>query len=72
MVRQEKNIIPEAYKSIYSGFPWAKRDEISIKVSDSEKLKLEKVIGNNINFLYWEKIFYLCYGDLDFLKKTLS
>ena len=34
---------------MYKGLPWEKSDEISIKVSVSEKPKLEKVIGSNNN-----------------------
>ena len=29
------------------GFPWANKDEKSIKVSESEKPKFEKVIGSS-------------------------
>ena len=32
---------------MYKGFPCANIDDKSIKVSDSEKPKFEKVIGNN-------------------------
>ena len=44
-----KKIIPDAYSNIYNGCPCVNIEEIFKKVSDSDKPKLETVIGNNNN-----------------------
>ena len=47
--KKVKNIIPEAYKIMYRGWPCVKYELIFKKVSLSEKLKLENVTGSNNN-----------------------
>ena len=39
--------MPEAYNNMYKGCPWEKNDAKLRKVSFSEILKLEKVIGKS-------------------------
>ena len=40
-------MIPEAYSSIYKGFPCENKEEKSINVSESENPKFENVIGRS-------------------------
>ena len=42
-------MIPDAYSNIYKGWPWEKREEKSINVSEPERPKLENVMGSNSN-----------------------
>ena len=49
MYKKVKNIIPDAYKSIYKGWPWAKNEANPKNVSFSETPKLENVTGSKSN-----------------------